>query len=55
MENKEIAQVLRGALHQVKLNQSQCTLSSMELCKYTYIIDHLECAIDLLEPQEPWV
>lgn len=54
MDNKEIAQVLRGALQQVKVNQANCTMDSMELCKYTYIIDHLDCAIDLLEPQEPW-
>lgn len=54
MNNKEIANQLRNLLHQVKLNQANCDIESLEINKLKMVIDHLDAAIDLLDIQEPW-
>ena len=54
MNEKEIARVLRNLLYWTKQNQANCKVDGPEINKLKYVIDHLDAALDLLEPQEPW-
>ena len=54
MNKKEIARVLRILLYWTKENQAKCEVGSLEINKLKMVIDHLDAALELLEPQQPW-